>query len=46
MPNTGNLLNAFLDLRPEAATRRRILVDNPARLYRFSGLRSGAARAV
>ena len=35
MPDAGVLLEAFLDAVPSENTRRRILVDNPARLYRF-----------
>jgi len=35
MPNAGDLLNAFLRVVTDEATRRRILVDNPARLYGF-----------
>jgi predicted TIM-barrel fold metal-dependent hydrolase len=35
MPNDGRLLNLFLRWTPDAATRRKILVDNPARLYGF-----------
>jgi predicted TIM-barrel fold metal-dependent hydrolase len=31
----GALLNQFLAWAPDAATRRKILVDNPARLYGF-----------
>lgn len=34
-PNTGALLNLLADWAPDADTRRRILVDNPARLYGF-----------
>jgi 2-pyrone-4,6-dicarboxylate lactonase len=35
MPNDGDLLDLLLDWSPDEATRRRILVDNPARLYGF-----------
>ncbi|OZI24436.1 amidohydrolase family protein [Bordetella genomosp. 7] len=35
MPDDGELLNTFLRLCPDADTQRRILVDNPQRLYRF-----------
>jgi predicted TIM-barrel fold metal-dependent hydrolase len=35
MPNTGTLLNALADYAPDAALRKAILVDNPARLYGF-----------
>lgn len=33
--DTGSLLNLLLDWAPDAETRRRILVSNPARLFRF-----------
>ncbi|MCR9121115.1 MAG: amidohydrolase family protein [Phyllobacteriaceae bacterium] len=35
MPDAGDLLNAFLRVVTDEATRHRILVDNPARLYGF-----------
>ena len=35
MPNDGRLLNLFLRWTPDAAIRRKILVDNPTRLYGF-----------
>lgn len=35
MPNDGDLLDALADWVPDAALRRRILVDNPKRLYGF-----------
>ena len=35
MPNAGHLYELFHDWTPDEATRRRILVDNPARLYGF-----------
>jgi 2-pyrone-4,6-dicarboxylate lactonase len=35
MPNTGALLNLLHDWVPDPETRRRILVDNPAKLYGF-----------
>ncbi|MGK8202273.1 amidohydrolase family protein [Burkholderia cenocepacia] len=35
MPDTGDLRNLLAQWAPDAATRRRILVDNPARLYGF-----------
>jgi predicted TIM-barrel fold metal-dependent hydrolase len=35
MPDAGHLLDLFNEWTPDAATRRRILVDNPARLYDF-----------
>ena len=31
----GKLLNQLAVWEPDAATRKRILVDNPARLYKF-----------
>jgi 2-pyrone-4,6-dicarboxylate lactonase len=34
-PDAGRLLDLFLDWTPDTATQRRILVDNPARLYNF-----------
>ena len=37
MPNDGELLDLLADWVPEEDTRRRILVDNPARLYDFAG---------
>ena len=36
MPNDGDLLDALAQWAPDAAQRRRILVDNPARLYGFA----------
>ena len=35
MPNDGDLLDTLADWVPDEATRQRILVDNPARLYGF-----------
>ena len=35
MPNAGHLLDLFNEWTPDDAIRRRILVDNPARLYGF-----------
>jgi predicted TIM-barrel fold metal-dependent hydrolase len=35
MPNDGPLLDQLADWVPDADVRRRILVDNPAALYRF-----------
>jgi len=35
MPNDGPLLDQLADWAPDADLRRRILVDNPAALYRF-----------
>ncbi|SFE59872.1 Predicted metal-dependent hydrolase, TIM-barrel fold [Sulfitobacter brevis] len=40
MPNDGALLNMFDDWAPDAATRDRILAENPARLYGFDTPRS------
>jgi predicted TIM-barrel fold metal-dependent hydrolase len=36
MPNDGDLLDLLLAWAPDETTRRRILVDNPARLYGFA----------
>ncbi len=38
IPNDGALLDVFGEIAPDEATRRRILVDNPARLYGFPPL--------
>ena len=35
MPDAGHLLDLFNDWTPDASVRKRILVDNPARLYGF-----------
>ncbi len=35
MPNVGDLLDVLADWVPDEAARRRVLVDNPARLYGF-----------
>jgi predicted TIM-barrel fold metal-dependent hydrolase len=35
MPNDGRLLNLLQAWTPDPAVPRRILVDNPARLYGF-----------
>jgi predicted TIM-barrel fold metal-dependent hydrolase len=35
MPDDGELLDLLTDWAPDEATRKRILVDNPAKLYRF-----------
>jgi len=35
MPNAGHLSELFHDWPPDTDVRRKILVDNPARLYRF-----------
>ncbi len=36
MPNDGDLFDIFSRWVPDAAMRRRILVDNPAQLYGFA----------
>jgi predicted TIM-barrel fold metal-dependent hydrolase len=36
MPDAGRLFELFQQWTPEATTQRRILVDNPARLYDFA----------
>lgn len=36
MPNDGALCDVLLEWIPDAATRKRVLVDNPATLYGFS----------
>jgi D-galactarolactone isomerase len=35
MPDDADLIDLLLDWAPDEATRRRILADNPAELYRF-----------
>jgi 2-pyrone-4,6-dicarboxylate lactonase len=35
MPNDGDLMSVLLDYAPDEAVRRKILVDNPARLFGF-----------
>ena len=35
MPNTGTLVEQLAVWVPDAGIRRQILVDNPARLYRY-----------
>jgi 2-pyrone-4,6-dicarboxylate lactonase len=35
MPNDGDLADALAERLPDAGTRRRVLVDNPGRLYGF-----------
>jgi predicted TIM-barrel fold metal-dependent hydrolase len=35
MPNDGDLVDLLEDWIPTAETRRKVLVDNPAALYRF-----------
>ena len=36
MPDDGDLVDLLVDLIPDDAARRRVLVDNPAKLYDFS----------
>ena len=36
VPNEGDLLDLFAVIAPDAALRKRILVDNPARLFGFA----------
>jgi predicted TIM-barrel fold metal-dependent hydrolase len=35
MPNDGDLLDMLLDYAPDEAQRKKILVDNPARIFDF-----------
>ena len=35
MPNDGDLVDLFAQMAPESALQKKILVDNPARLYGF-----------
>ena len=35
MPDDGELMDLLLDWAPDEATRKKILVDNPAVLYAF-----------
>jgi len=35
MPNDGDLADLLLDWIPDEGLRRRVLVDNPARLHGF-----------
>jgi len=44
MPQDASLLDLLPAWAPDEATRRRILVENPARLYDFPPAQSGAAR--
>lgn len=37
MPNDGDLVDLIPLMMPDAATQQRILVDNPHRLYQFTG---------
>jgi predicted TIM-barrel fold metal-dependent hydrolase len=36
MPNDGDLVDMLLDFVPDEATRRKLMVDNPARLFDFT----------
>lgn len=36
MPDDGHLLDLFNKWTPDAALRKKILVENPAKLYRFA----------
>jgi D-galactarolactone isomerase len=36
MPDDTDLLDLLLEWAPDDTTRKKILVDNPAELYRFS----------
>ena len=36
MPDDAELLDLLLEWAPDEATRKKILVDNPAELYNFS----------
>ena len=38
MPNDGDLIDLLAAWAPDASLRKRILVDNPARLYGFSAV--------
>ena len=35
MPNDGDLVDLFPRMAPDKALQKKILVDNPARLYGF-----------
>jgi predicted TIM-barrel fold metal-dependent hydrolase len=37
MPNDGDLVDLIPQLMPDAATQRQVLVNNPHRLYQFTG---------
>ena len=43
LPNDGDLADLLLDWVPDEAARKRILVDNPQRLYDFNALGQGAS---
>jgi predicted TIM-barrel fold metal-dependent hydrolase len=36
MPNDADLVDLVAAFAPDAPTRQRLLVDNPARLFRFA----------
>ena len=36
MPNDGELVDLIIEIAPDRATRRRMLVDNPADFFRFA----------
>jgi 2-pyrone-4,6-dicarboxylate lactonase len=42
MPNDGDLVDMIGEWIPDEATRRRILVDNPGRLYGFEAPQPGS----
>ena len=44
MPDDGHLLDLFNASTPDAALRKKILVDNPARLYGFPNLSAADER--
>jgi predicted TIM-barrel fold metal-dependent hydrolase len=40
MPNDGDLVDLFARMAPEPGLQRKILVENPARLYGFEETKS------
>jgi predicted TIM-barrel fold metal-dependent hydrolase len=36
MPDDGDLVDLFAEITDDESLRRRVLVDNPQRLYRFT----------
>ena len=46
MPNDGELTELLLAYAPDEVPRRKILVDNPARLYGFDGYASSGVKAA
>jgi predicted TIM-barrel fold metal-dependent hydrolase len=40
MPDDGDLVDLLATFAPDEATRNRILVDNPERLYDFAPVRT------